>query len=157
MTAHEHHPQPVVGDFLLRKNHFIRRGNVAFHHADDFRFLLAKIFLPPHHVERPVARRLHEPGWRILGHAVERPRLQCPRQRLLHHVLGQLKMLDSKNAGQRGDHFRRFMAEKMFDRMGDFLRFRGGLNCVLVWQTCEKSRNGGIKSRRHLRLDVERA
>jgi hypothetical protein len=48
--------------------------------------------------------------------------LQCPRERLLHHVFGQREVLDAKNARQRGNHLPGLVPEKMFDHPGNFCR-----------------------------------
>jgi hypothetical protein len=48
--------------------------------------------------------------------------LQRARQRFLHHVFGQGKMPDAKNARQRGHHFSRLVAKEVFDRLSDTWR-----------------------------------
>ena len=124
MAAHKHQPQAVVGDLLVTKNRLVRAGHGPLHHADNIILLVVKHLLAPHHVERQVARRAHDPGGRILRHAAERPRLQGPGERLLHHVLRKAEVFDPEDARQRRDHLARLMTEKMVHHLGHISRGR---------------------------------
>ena len=65
MTTHKHHPQSIVGDFMLRKNRSDRCGLTALYQARDLGFFRAENLFPPDHVEREISRRSHDPRRRI--------------------------------------------------------------------------------------------
>ena len=69
--------------------------------------------LPPQEVERAILRRLHQPCRRILGHAVELPRLQRAAEGVLDDVFRQRQIVDSEHAGEDRDQPARLVPEEM--------------------------------------------
>jgi len=127
MTAHEHHAQPVVGNLMPGKGRRIRRRiGLRLDQARHFCLLVAEYFFAPDDIQREIARSPHDPRGGILRHAVERPRLQRPRQRFLHDVLREGQMFDAENPRQRRHHLSAFMTEKMLHHLGNFPWFLAG-------------------------------
>jgi hypothetical protein len=76
---------------------------------------MAELIVPPQEIDGPVAGSAHEPGWRVVGKAVDRPSFQGSTKRVLDHVLGQVEAAQPDNPGQIRDHLSRLPAEKMVD------------------------------------------
>ena len=77
-------------------------------------------------VERAMLRRGHQPrGW-ILRHAVQLPHLDCPYERVLHHILGEREIVDAEQSRERGDHPSRFPTEEMVAWLRHYM---------LIWMT----------------------
>ncbi len=146
MAAHEHHPQTVVGDFLLGEDRRVRRGTRPIHQADDFSFLVAKNFFAPDHIQREVAGSAHDPGGRIFRNAVKRPGLQRPGERFLNHVFSQAEMFDAENPRQGGHHLSRFMTEKMFHHVRNAGWFQ--LKIVRLIHSCSNIKAPRIQRRK---------
>jgi hypothetical protein len=85
MTAGEEQLQPLVGDlrFLQLVLHRFR--------AIQQPVLLGQGSVAADPVDRPVARRGHQPGPRVLGRPVPRPALRRDRERFLSGLLGELE------------------------------------------------------------------
>ncbi len=123
MATHEHHPQPVVRNFLFREARRLRRGAGLFHQMDDLRFPVAENLFTPDCIYSEVAGSPHNPCGRIFGNSIKRPGLQRPGQGFLDHIFGQAQMFNPENPGQRGDHLSPLMTEKMFHHLGHFSRW----------------------------------
>src|SRR5438034_5387136 len=55
VTAYEHHPQSVVGNFVFRKNCSFRCVSVTLHQSRDFGFFRTENFFASDDVEREIA------------------------------------------------------------------------------------------------------
>src|SRR6266850_3807653 len=99
-----------------------------FYQPGDLRFLIAKHFFAPYHIQGQVPGHSHDPGGGIFRDAVERPGLQRPGERFLDHILGQVEMLDPKYPRQRRNHLSRLMPEKMLHHLGNVPRWRSGVD-----------------------------
>src|SRR6266542_959964 len=55
MTAHEHHPQSIVGDFVFGKNCSVGCRSVEIDQAGDLGFFRAETLFTPDHSERAIA------------------------------------------------------------------------------------------------------
>src|SRR5207248_5495623 len=58
----------------------------------------------------------------IFRDSIARPGLQRPRERFLNNIFRKIEMLDAKDSGENGNHFRPLVAKKMFHYAG-YLRW----------------------------------
>ena len=84
------------------------------------RLLFAETFFPAKQIVRKILRRLRDPSSRIIGYPVIGPGPKRPNQRFLDHILGQLQMVNSKDARQDRNQLSGLNPEKMLGQPGNF-------------------------------------
>ena len=129
MARGEDEPQQVVPDLVIQRGidglGAVARGDVVrqVHLGGELDVLLLEHLVPPQLVQRPVLRRRHEPGARVVRHARARPGLERGDQRVLRQLLGKAHV--AHEAGEAGDELRRLDAPDRLDRAPRVLAHRG--------------------------------
>ncbi len=116
MAGGEHQAQEVVAHLVVEGG--VQVGLVGvladLELARELLLLALVQLAAPQAVDRAVLCRAHQPGARVVRHALVRPLLQGRHQRLLGEVLGQAEVAD--DAGEAGDQPCRLDSPDGFDR-----------------------------------------
>jgi len=120
VTAREHQPQPLVGQLGVL-GELVERG---FGLGERLELVapLGPSSLATDAIERPVAGDRRQPRAGTIGNPVSRPPIQCGRQRVMQHVLGELEV--AEDSDQCGKDTRRLVAKHVRDCAANRLRGR---------------------------------
>ena len=111
MAADEDQPQHVVVEGCI--HHLVRGLRVELDLVRQLLLLAAKIDLPPHPVDRLVARDIDQPCARVGRRWRIRPAFQRHRERVLQGFFGQVEIADQADQGRKRPA--RLVAERCFD------------------------------------------
>ena len=106
IDTREHHAQLIVLYRMGPEGGFDRgtESPLRFQQAGYFGSERSCRSLPPQDIHRVVLGGGHQPGGRVVGHAVMFPHLQRPTKGVLHDIFRQCEIVKSKDASQGGDH-----------------------------------------------------
>src|SRR5262245_34824337 len=99
MAAGKHHSELVILDLLFKGWRFHWQLLPKPQKVCKLRDKVAELIVTPEEVDGAIARHPHEPGRRVVGKALNRPRFQGPAKGILDHVLGKFEAAKAENPG----------------------------------------------------------